>query len=94
MDVNINIHRSLNNLYQYYLCILYIKPATWISSKLTNSMFKDPNNLVPGYRIFLAAQSSSRSLVVGLLVAWSVGWSVGLLVDLCEKVTFRVSNGN
>ena len=40
---------------------------------------------------FLAALSSSRSLVVG----WSVGLLVGLSVlDLCEKVTFRVSNGN
>ena len=42
--------------------------------------------------IFLATQSSSRSLIVG----WSVGWSVGWLV--CQtplsKVTFRVSNGN
>jgi hypothetical protein len=36
---------------------------------------------------FLAALSSSRSLVVRP----SVGWSVG---NLCEKVTFRVSNGN
>ena len=36
---------------------------------------------------FLAAQSSSRSLVVG--------WSVRPLVrHLCEKVTIRVSNGN
>ena len=34
-------------------------------------------------KLFLAAQSSSRSLVVGPLVQ-----------ELCEKVTFRVSNGN
>ena len=40
---------------------------------------------------FLAPLSSSRSLVVG----WSVGPSAGLSVThLCEKVTFRVSNGN
>ena len=36
---------------------------------------------------FLAALSSSRSLVIGRLVGLSV-------LDLCEKVTFRVSNGN
>ena len=36
---------------------------------------------------FLAALSSSRSLVVGWLVGWLVGWSG----YLCEKVTFRVS---
>ena len=35
---------------------------------------------------FLAALSSSRSLVVGLLVGLSIG-------DVCEKVTFRVSKG-
>ena len=35
---------------------------------------------------FLAAQSSSRSLVVG----WSVCPSI---LDLCEKVTFRLWNG-
>ena len=39
---------------------------------------------------FLAAQSSSRSLVVGPLVGPSVGWSP----YLWEKVTFRVSHGN
>ena len=39
---------------------------------------------------FLAALSSSRSLVVGWLVGLSVGLSVG---DVCEKVTFRVSKG-
>ena len=39
----------------------------------------------------LAALSSSRSLVARWLVGPSVGWSVG---HLCEKVTFRVSNGN
>ena len=37
--------------------------------------------------LFLAAPSSSRSLVVRWLVGWLVGWSVG---HLCEKVTFRV----
>ena len=36
---------------------------------------------------FLAALSSSRSVVVGPLVGWLVG-------GLCEKVTFRVLNGN
>ena len=42
--------------------------------------------------LFLAAQSSSRSLVVGQSVGWSVGWSVSWSVlDLCEKV--EVSNG-
>ena len=35
---------------------------------------------------FLAALSSSRSIVVGLLVCWSGG--------VCEKVTCRVLNGN
>ena len=38
-------------------------------------------------RTFLAALSSSRSVVVGP----SVGPSVG---GLCEKVTFRILNGN
>ena len=39
----------------------------------------------------LTAQSSSRSLVVG----WLVGWLVcRLVLDLNEKVTLRVSNGN
>ena len=42
----------------------------------------------------IAVQSSSRSLVVG----WSAGRLVGLLVcwslGVCEKVTFRVSDGN
>ena len=37
--------------------------------------------------IFLAALSSSTSLVVGPLVGLSVG-------DVCEKVSFRVSKGN
>ena len=37
--------------------------------------------------LFLAALSSSRSLVVSRLVGWLVG-------DLFEKVTFRVLNGN
>ena len=40
---------------------------------------------------FLAALSSSRSLVVRRLVRPSVGPSVG---ELCEKVTFRILNGN
>ena len=44
---------------------------------------------------FLAALSSSRSLVVGPLVGWSVGqfvcWSVG---HVFKNVTFRVSKGN
>ena len=51
---------------------------------------------------FLAAQSSSRSLVVRLSVGPSVGRSVGPSVGpsvgqsgyVCEKVTFRVSKGN
>jgi hypothetical protein len=44
---------------------------------------------------FLAALNSSRSVVVGRsvgpLVRWSVGPSVG---HLCEKVIFKVLNGN
>ena len=45
--------------------------------------------------VFLAAQSSSRSLVVGPSVGPSVGPTVCSSVrDVCEKVTFRVSNGN
>ena len=40
---------------------------------------------------FLAALSSSRSLVVGPSVRPSVGPSVG---HVCEKVTFRVLEGN
>ena len=48
---------------------------------------------------FLAAQSSSRSLVVRPSVGPSVGPFVGPFVGpsvghLCEKVIFRVSNGN
>ena len=39
---------------------------------------------------FLAALSSSRSVVV----CPSVGPSVGPSGDLCEKVIFRVLNGN
>ena len=42
-------------------------------------------------RKIVAAPSSSKSLVVGRLVRPSVCWSVE---QLCEKVTFRVSNGN
>ena len=38
---------------------------------------------------FLAALSSSRSIVVGRSVGPSVRWSV----HLCENVTFRLSNG-
>ena len=38
---------------------------------------------------FLAALSSSRSIVVCPLVRWSVGPSV----HLCENVTLRLSNG-
>ena len=49
-------------------------------------------------RCFLAALSSSRSLVVCWLVGWlvgrSVGWSGDLCGGVCEKVTYRVSNGN
>ena len=44
---------------------------------------------------FLSAPSSSRSLVVGPSVRWSVRQSVRQSVGhLCEKVTFRLSNGN
>ena len=43
---------------------------------------------------FLAALSSSRSVVVCLSVGWSVGWSGDLCGGVCEKVTYRVSNGN
>ena len=40
---------------------------------------------------FLAAPSSSRSLIVG----WFVGWLVRPSVrGLCDKVTFRVSNSD
>ena len=39
-------------------------------------------------KLFLAALSSSWSLVVCRSVGLSVGWSVG---NVCEKVTFRVS---
>ena len=39
---------------------------------------------------FVAALSSSRSLVVGWLIGRLVGW----LLDVCEKVTFRVWDGN
>ena len=49
-------------------------------------MLPHPTNI-----LFLAAESSSISLVVGLSVGPSVGLSV---LDLCEKVTLRVSNGN
>ena len=42
--------------------------------------------------VFLAALSSSRSLVVGPSVRPSVRPSVGPSVYLCEKVTFRVSS--
>ena len=52
---------------------------------------KSSNCLLDMTLKFLAAQSSSRSLVVGLSVGWSVGRSVR---DVCEKVTFRVSTGN
>ena len=41
-----------------------------------------------------AALSSSRSLVVGLLVGWSVGRLVCRSETFMQKVTFRVSNGN
>ena len=45
--------------------------------------------------IFLAALTSSRSKIVGWSVGRLVGQSVRLCVrDLCEKVTFRISNGN
>ena len=43
------------------------------------------------FLFFLAASSSSRSLVVGLSVCRSFCLSV---VRLCEKVIFRVSDGN
>ena len=43
---------------------------------------------------FSAAQSSSRSIVVGPSVVLSVCWPVCWLVGLSEKVTVRVSNGN
>ena len=43
--------------------------------------------LVKGWVNFLAALSSSRSLVVGRLVR-------RLVRHVCEKVTFRVSKGN
>ena len=44
---------------------------------------------------FLAAQSSSKSLVVGWSLARSLAHSLGLLVwGVCERVTLRVSNGN
>ena len=50
---------------------------------------------VVDYCIFLAALSSSRSLVVGPSIRRSVGPSVGRSVGhLCEKVTIRVLNGN
>ena len=39
----------------------------------------------------LAAPSSSRSLVVGQSVSWAVRPLVG---HRCEKVAFRVSDGN
>ena len=44
---------------------------------------------------FFGAQSSSRSLVVGLSVCLSVRLSVRMSVrDVCEKVTIGVSKGN
>ena len=48
------------------------------------------NTLSIAVQQFLAAQSSFRSLVVG----WFVGPSVRPSVrEVCEKVSFRVSNG-
>ena len=39
-----------------------------------------------GQAPFLAALSSSRSLVVSRSVGWSVGWSLGV----CEEVTLEL----
>ena len=51
-----------------------------------------PDCLAMIFLIFLAAQSSSISLVVGLLVCWSVGLSVGLSVCLSVGRPLRKSD--
>ena len=56
----------------------------------SQNLVEEENNAFFHQITFLAALSSSRRLVVGR----SVGPLVGPLEDLCEKVTFRVPNGN
>ena len=57
---------------------------------LSGCVVGEANNKLLSIFRFLAALSSSRSLVVCLLVGLSVCLSGGV----CEKVTYRVSNGN
>ena len=77
-------------------CWIMVKGSADLAKLCTNT---DANHTFSTFSWFLAAQSSSRSLVIGPSVCLSVCPSVRLSVspsvsDVCEKVTFRVSNGN
>ena len=78
----------LGSPHSYFICKAVCKIAPATPCTLNTSIMLNKYTM---WFVFLAAQSSSRSLVVGPSVRWSVCPSVQ---DLCEKGTLIVSNGN